>query len=412
MMTIFELTAVILTLTAGGSYVNHRYMHLPASIGAMLFALLASLAAIGLSEMEWINLSAVSDAVGQIDFSAVLLHGMLSFLLFAGALHIRFDDLRSVGIVVGVLATAGVVMATAIIGTLVWLVAQWLGIDMPYIYALLFGALISPTDPIAVLAMLKQANVSQKLYVKIGGESLFNDGIGVVLFLVLLTLATSDRPMGASEVAVLLAQEALGGAMLGLLLGWITFRLLRSIDDYKVEVMLTLALVMGGYALAELIHVSAPICMVVAGLVTGNHGRAFGMSDLTRGRLDEFWELIDEILNAMLFVLIGLEVMIITLQTKSMLLGLCAVVAVLFGRFVSVGLPITMLRVKMTFEPGTIRLLTWGGLRGGLSIAMALSLPQGAEKEVIVQATYVVVLFSILVQGLTFSRLVRHLTKQ
>jgi CPA1 family monovalent cation:H+ antiporter len=410
-MTPFQLIAIILTFTALGGYINYRYMRLPATIGNMVFALLVSLLAILLDKIGWLNLERASAFIRQIDFSEILLHGMLSFLLFAGALHIRFDDLRNVKGPVTILATIGVVLATVITGTLVWLAADFLGLRLPYIYALLFGALISPTDPIAVLAMLKQAGISKTLYTKIGSESLFNDGIGVVIFLTVLSIATSAQPMGVAEVSTLLVREAIGGATLGILLGWITYRLMHSIDEYKVEVLLTLALVSGGYALAEALNVSAPICMVVAGLIIGNQARAHGMSEHTRERLDVFWELVDEILNAVLFMLIGLEIIVIPMTTGPLLLGLAAIAAVLTGRFLSVAVPIGLMSLRKDFERGTIRLLTWGGLRGGLSIAMAVSLPAGPEKDLIIPVTYIVVLFSILVQGLTFRKLVQSVVR-
>jgi CPA1 family monovalent cation:H+ antiporter len=411
-MTTFQIIAIVLTLTAVGSYLNQRFMKFPATIGLMAFALLLSLAAIALNELGWINLRNASAFVVQLDFSEVLLHGMLSFLLFAGALHINLDDLKSVRWSVATLATVGVVMATFITGSLVWFGADFIGLKLPYLYALLFGALISPTDPIAVLAILKEVKISKKLYVKIGSESLFNDGIGVVIFLTILALATGTEKLEFSSVSLLLAQEAFGGVVLGLLFGWGIYRLLRSIDAYKVEVLLTLALVTGGYAFAELLHVSAPIYMVVAGLFVGNKGRNFGMSERTRNRLDGFWELVDEILNAVLFMLIGLEIIVITITGQHILLGVLAIVAVLAGRMTSVGMAAGLMSFFQPFEWRTVGLLTWGGLRGGLSIAMALSLPSGPEKAIILPITYIVVLFSILIQGLTFKPALKFLIKQ
>lgn len=407
----FEIIAVVLTLTAIGGYLNQKYLKLPATIGLMSFSFLVSLAAIILDEIGWVDLRVAGSFVGQIDFSEVLLHGMLSFLLFAGALHINLDDLKSVKWPVAILATAGVVIATFIIGTLVWLAASLIGLDLPYLYALLFGALISPTDPIAVLAILKEAEISDKLYVKIGGESLFNDGIGVVVFLTILGVATGSEQAAFSSVSLLLAQEAIGGIILGVSLGWVTYRLLRSIDAYRVEVLLTLALVAGGYTLAEHLHVSAPLFMVAAGLVVGNHGRNFGMSELSRNRLDDFWELLDEILNAVLFMLIGLEIIVITITGQHVLLGVMAIAAVLVGRIISVGVPVRLMEIGKPFDWRTVGILTWGGLRGGLSIAMALSLPASPEKAIILPITYTVVLFSILVQGLTFKPALKILIK-
>ncbi|MCB1537796.1 MAG: sodium:proton antiporter [Rhodospirillales bacterium] len=404
-MTIYQITAVLLCLAALGGFINQKYIGLPSTIGHMAFALLVSLVGILLAAAGWIDLTLATAFLGTIDFSQVLLHGMLSFLLFAGALHINLADLARVKWPVAILATVGVVLATAITGALVWMAAHFLGVDLPLIYALLFGALIAPTDPIAVLAILKQVGAPKTLYTKIGGESLFNDGVGVVIFLTILSIAMTPEPPTALHVGLGFLREAGGGLALGAGLGWGTYRLMRAIDDYKTEALLTLALVTGGYAIAEYIHVSAPICMVAAGLVVGNHGRAMAMSDITKHRLDLFWELLDEIMNAVLFMLIGLEILVIPIHLPQALMGALAIIAVLAARLVSVALPVTILRLRTRFERGTIRLLTWGGLRGGLSIAMALSLPAGPEKNLIVPMTYVVVLFSILVQGLTFRRL-------
>lgn len=410
-MTVFQITAVILSFAAVGGYINYRYIGFPPTIGHMAFALLLSLIAIGAGSAGWLDLEAVKAIVNSIDFSEVVLHGLLSYLLFAGALHIRLDDLKSVKWAVGALATIGVVMATFIIGTLIWWVAQMMGIDLPYVYALLFGALISPTDPIAVLSILKEAGASKSLYTKVGGESLFNDGVGVVLFLAILGAAHSPQHLEIGHVLLAFVEEGIGGLLLGCVLGFGTFYLLKSIDDYKVEVMLTIALVTGGYALAEYLHISAPLCMVAAGLIIGNQGRAFGMSDVTRQHIDVFWELVDEVLNAVLFLLIGLEILIVPLSGHTVQLGLIAIAVVLFARFVSVGLPVSAMRLFRSFDKGTVRLLTWGGLRGGLSIAMALSLPNGEEKTIILTITYIVVLFSIFVQGLTFKRSIAYIMK-
>ena len=366
----------------------------------------ASLLLILLGKAGILDLAPIQHTLLQLNFSDILLHGMLSVLLFAGALHINLAELKDVRWAVAVLATVGVIIATFVTGTCIWFMAGWLGFDLSYIYALLFGALISPTDPIAVLAILKQAGASRKIYVKTGGESLFNDGVGVVVFLAILGIATGTSEFSIGGLAGIFLHETLGGAVLGGVLGWACYQLLKAINEYKVELMLTLALAIGGYALAEYLHLSAPICMVVAGLVIGNHGRARGMSEQTRLRLDDFWELLDEVLNALLFMLIGFELIIINLTGNSMLFGVLAIAAVLLGRFVSVALPVSLLSLKAPFENGTIPMLTWGGLRGGISVALALSLPAGAEKDLILPMTYTVVVFSILVQGLSFKRLI------
>ncbi|HYQ91354.1 MAG TPA: sodium:proton antiporter [Candidatus Competibacteraceae bacterium] len=286
------------------------------------------------------------------------------------------------------------------------------GVDLPYLYALLFGALISPTDPIAILAILKEAELPRTLYVQIGSESLFNDGIGVVAFVMIFGVATREHPPTVADVSLRLVRETLGGAMLGLLLGGATYRLLRPINEYRVEILLTLALAAGGYVLAERLRVSAPLCMVAAGLLIGNRGRHLGMSARSRRRLDEFWELADEMLNAVLFLLIGFEVVAIAFTGPHLILGLLAIAAMRLGRVISVGAVVSWLRRRQPVEAGTIGLLTWGGLRGGLSIAMALSLPPGPEKGVILPVTYLAVLFSILVQGLTFKPTLKFLLPQ
>ncbi len=404
-VTPFQIIAVLLTFVAIGGYINHKYFRLPETIGHMAFALLLSLGAIIFYKLGLFDLAPVKAVIGGIDFSEVLLHGMLSFLLFAGALQIRFSDLKEVGSSVAVLATAGVVIATLVTGTLVWKGAELTGLNIPYIYALLFGALISPTDPIAVLAILKDTGLSKNLYTKVGAESLFNDGVGVVVFLTILGIALGERHAGLQDVFTLIVQKGMGGLLLGFMLGGVTDSLLHKVDDYKVEVLLTLALVTGGYALAEFLHISAPICMVAAGLVVGK-------DDAARERLDLFWELLDEIFNAVLFMLIGLEVIVITITPQHMLLGAFAIAAVLLGRLISVSLPVGLMGLQQKFERGTIPILVWGGLRGGLSIAMALSLPEGAEKSIILPVTYIVVLFSVLAQGLSFRRFLVFVKKR
>jgi CPA1 family monovalent cation:H+ antiporter len=409
-MTLFDLIALILTFAALGGYLNAKLTRLPTTIGYMAFALLLSLLAIAGSKLGFVDLHAIADILYKVDFSKLLLHGMLAFLLFAGALHIDLGGLKKVALPVAVLATLGVLISTVIVGTLTWYGARLLGVNLDYLDAMLFGALISPTDPIAVLSILKAAGAPERLYLKIGGESLFNDGVGVVLFLAVLKASQTDHFDLASS-SLLFFREAVGGLALGIALGWLSYRLLRSIDDYHIEAMITLALASGGYALAEGLGVSAPICIVAAGLIMGNQGRRIAMSALTRRYLDVFWEILDEILNAVLFLLIGFGLIIIPLTWHEALLALMATAAVLAGRFVSIGIPITVMRLRKTFERGTIRLMTWGGLRGGISIAMALSLPYGEERQIILPMTYFVVLFSIFVQGLTFGPVVRMVLK-
>ena len=411
-MTVFQISAVLLALAALAAYLNHRFVRLPANMGLMVIGLLLSLMFVLLGKLGVFDVAHAAKFVRSIDFSDALLHGMLAFLLFAGALHVDLSELASQKWPVAVLSTAGVVIATFVTGGLFWLGAHWLGQDFPFLYSLLFGALISPTDPIAVLGILKKVRAPKSLEIKITGESLFNDGIGVVVFMTILDIIISGVPPEPKGITVFLLEEAAGGVGVGLILGWITYRLLRSVDAYQVEVLLTLALAAGGYALAEAIHVSAPIAIVAAGLAIGNHGRALAMSDTTRDHLDKFWELIDEVLNAVLFVLIGLEVIALQLSWATISLGFIAIAAALLARFVSVGLPVTLMRFTHSFTPGAVKILTWGGLRGGISIALALSLPATPERDVILTVTYMVVVFSVLVQGLTLGSLIARQKKR
>jgi CPA1 family monovalent cation:H+ antiporter len=406
-MHILDITAILTTLAAVLSYINHRFVRLPSAIGLMFIALCLSLGLIALGKLGLAGIERTAETfIRSIDFNKTLMQGMLSFLLFAGALHVNLRDLAEQKWVVGTLATVGTVASTFVVGGLFWLLVNGLGLDVPPIYCLVFGALISPTDPIAVLGILKSAGAPKSLEIKITGESLFNDGIGVVLFVVLLELATGGQELSLPHIAVLFAEEAVGGILFGLLLGGIAFWMLSRIDHYSVEVLITLAVVMGGYALALAIHTSGPIAMVVAGLVIGNHGRRFAMSDKTREHLDTFWELIDEILNTVLFVLIGFELLILEFSGRTATVGLLAIPIVLLARLVCVGTPIQLMKLWRTFTPGAVKILTWGGLRGGISVALALSIPAGPERDLILPVTYTVVVFSILVQGLTIGRLI------
>ena len=411
-MDLFNILAILLTLTAVFSYLNHRYIGLPVTIGVMLISFSLSLFLIVLS---WFGIGLEAKAeqlLASIDFDKTLLHGMLSFLLFAGALHININELAERKWSIGSLATFGVLISTFLIGTLTWFVMGWFGVNLPYIYCLLFGALISPTDPIAVLGVLKTAGAPKSLEMKIAGESLFNDGVGVVIFLVILEIATGAHELSAGHVVTLFIQEVIGGAIFGFAIGYLAYLLLKSVDNYQVEVLITLALVTGGYALAGALHLSGPIAIVVAGLLIGNQGRLFAMSEKTREHLDLFWELIDEVLNAVLFVLIGLELLILTFSTTSLLISLIIIPLVLGSRFIAVSIPITFLRRFRAFSPGAIRVLTWGGLRGGISVALALSLAPGPERDVILVITYAVVAFSIFVQGLTLEKVVKRVSLQ
>ncbi len=399
------LTISLLLLAASFSaFINHHFLRLPPAIGIMSVSLGISLILIGISETGLINLTGPANLIRELDFDSLLLHGMLSFLLFAGALHINFEDLHLEKVVIAVLATLGVVLACVLTGSLYWVFAGWIGIDMPFMLALVFGALISPTDPIAVLGILRKAGVPKNLETIISGEALFNDGIGVVVFLTISALAFNGDASVIS-VASTLFREVSGGTILGLTLGWVTYRMLKTVDSYAVEVLLTLTLAAGSYSLAEVLHVSAPICTVVAGLIVGNQGRMFAMSETTRRHLDMFWELTDEFLNAVLFMLIGFEIIALSIKSYYVVAGLASIIAVLAGRWLSVWIPITFMSKWRNFAPGTVKILTWGGLRGGISVALALSLPLIEHHDLLVVSTYITVLFSILIQGTSLTRL-------
>ncbi|MGV6858967.1 MAG: cation:proton antiporter [bacterium] len=411
-MSTLNIAATLLCIAAIFSYLNYRFVRLPTTIGIMLIALTVSLALIAIDHFgpDVAGLYA-RPLLHSIDFDKTLMHGMLSFLLFAGALHIHLDDLLDKKWIVASLASFGVILSTAIVGISSWYILNFMGIEIPLIYALVFGALISPTDPVAVIGILKTAGASRSLETKIAGESLFNDGVAVVIFIALLNIATGTGHASPEHIALLFVEEAIGGALFGLAIGWITYLMLKSVDNYQVEVLLTLALVMGGYAMASSLHLSGPIAIVMAGLLIGNQGRRMAMSDQTRKNLDMFWELLDEILNAVLFVLIGLEVLVLTFKTEYLVAGVVLALVVLLARFISVGMPISLFRLRTSFHPHVVKLLTWSGLRGGISVALALSLPEGPARDTIVAITYVIVIVSIVTQGLTVRRLVEFASR-
>ncbi len=409
----FNTIAILITTAALFSYLNQRFIHLPTTIGLMVIALGMSVTLVLIGVLGWPTLHLEAEAfLRGIDFHETLMQGMLSFLLFAGALHVNLSDLREQKWIIALLATLGVAISTFLIGGFTYWLMNLLDLHLPFIYCLVFGALISPTDPIAVLGILKTTHAPRTLKTKITGESLFNDGVGVVIFLVLTGIAAGNQPVTVASVALMFSTEALGGIAFGLVIGGITYFLLRSINNYSVEVLITLALVTGGYALASTLHLSGPIAMVVAGLLIGNHGRRSAMSEITRLHIDTFWELVDELLNAVLFVLIGLEVLILSFKTSYFQAALVLVPAVLLARLISVSIPVLMLRSVRQFSPGIIPIMTWGGLRGGISVALALSLPLGPERETILAVTYLIVVFSITVQGLTISHVIRRWSNQ
>ena len=401
-----------MVLSAAFGYVNIRLFRLPNTIGLMLVAILFTVGLFLTSAIDDTLLRHTEDMVGEIDFKTMVLDIMLGFLLFAGAMHTDWDQLKEQRWPILVFATVGVLTSTFLVGALSHWVFAAIGHPVAFIHCLLFGALISPTDPIAVLGVLKQAGVPKKLETKIVGESLFNDGVGVVVFLTILSIATgkaSDDHL-VSEVLKLFGVEVFGGIAFGALLGWVTFRLMRSINDYEIEVLITLACVMGGYAAAHMLHLSGPLAIVVAGLIVGNERlRGLSMSDRTEEFVDKFWHLVDVLLNALLFVLIGLELLIVDFTTEVLLAGGLAIVLVLVARYLSLLVPVHLFAKRLEFLPHTATLMTWGGLRGGISIALALSLPAAMEREFLLAVTYVVVVFSILGQGLSLGKLAKRL---
>ncbi|WP_047245149.1 cation:proton antiporter [Maribacter thermophilus] len=411
-MDYFIISAVLVSISAAFGYINVRFLKLPNTIGLMLITIVFTLAVFAVSFVDDTLLNAEKYIITHIDFRTVLLDIMLSFLLFAGALHTNFEQLKVQRWPILVFSTLGVLVSTFLVGTFVYYMLQLFQMNVQFVYCLLFGALISPTDPIAVLGILKQAGAPKKLETKIVGESLFNDGVGVVVFLTIFQLASSGssefEPMAILE---LFGVEVIGGIALGLFAGWITYRLMRSIDDYDIEVIITLAAVMMGTVVAQKLHVSAPLAMVTAGLVVGNDTvRNSAMSETTETYVDKFWELLDILLNTLLFVLIGMEMLVISFETSYVVAGLVAIPIVLLCRYLSLLLPIKFFQEKLDFVPGTNLVMTWGGLRGGISIALALGLTEAMHRDLFLVITYIVVVFSIIVQGLTVGKLVKRVT--
>lgn len=410
----FDIAAVLILLAAALGYANHRLLKLPSAVGMTLMGALASLAIIGtgLAFPSWGLTPIVERFLASIDFHAALMEGMLSFLLFAGALHVDWQDMRANRAVIFGLATVGVVISTALVGLGAWWLSGLMGLGIPLVWALVFGALISPTDPVAVMAILKRAAVPPALQATVAGESLFNDGVGVVIFAILLSIATGSEAFNWAHMASDFSREALGGAAFGFAVGWLGFVAMRSIDDYGVEVMISLAVVMAGYSLSHALHVSGPVAMAVAGLLIGNAGVAQAMSDVTRDYLIKFWELVDEILNTVLFLLIGLEVVLVTRQPALLLFGVLAIPLALGARWLSVSVPLILLRARINLGRLAAPTLVWGGLRGGISIALALSLPPSAYRTPLVAATFVIVLFSVIIQGGSIGGLIRRLNQK
>ena len=424
MTTPLDIPAILLILATIFGAINYKFVKLPHTIGLMIVALVASLSLIAL-DLTFPSLGMsilVNEFLGNIDFNVTLMQGMLSFLLFAGALHVDLDELLENKWTILTFASIGVLVSSFVIGGGFWLISGAVGLSLPFLVCLLLGVMVSPTDPVAVLGVLKTLQVPSPLKAKIAGESLFNDGVAVVLFSVLVSLVfgnggeeSLETSFQLTSVIWLLTKEALGGLFLGLISGFIAFWLLRQIDDYVLEVLITLALVTGAYSIALHLHLSGPIAMVIAGLLIGNQGASLAMSETTRMHVETFWELVDEILNSVLFLLIGLKIVFL-LQHSSyeiaypLLIGLFIAITLLslFARFLAIALPVQIKSLNSEVNPGTVPILTWAGIRGGVSVALALSLPSSSESELLLFVTYLVVLFSVAIQGLTIENVIKH----
>ena len=414
--SIFTAATIIISLAAFFGFCNYKFLKLPHTIGLVIISLFTSLGVLGVDSIApslGIE-TAVTGFVTGIDFYELLMEGMLSFLLFAGALHINLNDLIEKKWAIGSLATLGVLISTFLVGLTIWGLSNLIGLNIPFIWCLVFGALITPTDPVAVLGILKTVKIPKPLKTKIAGESLFNDGVGIVVFLIIVSLAISlTDPTGQSitptvaDVIKLFVQEALGGAALGFIAGWIAYRILKTVNEHNLEVLITLALVMGTYCIAIAAHLSGPIAVVIAGLLIGNRGKNFAMGETTRDHVTKFWSLLDEIMNSVLFLLIGFEILSLTWSGQIVTFALIAIPITVIARFISVSIPLSLLKLKQEFTKGTIPVLAWGGLRGGISVALALSLPDGPSKPIILAATYAVVVFSIVIQGLTVKQVIQ-----
>ncbi|WP_140487756.1 cation:proton antiporter [Flavobacterium sp. GSA192] len=419
-MELYYTFSVLIVLASFFAYLNLRFLKLPGTIGIMIIAMLVSVGIRVLGDSYFPHTTKeFFQMIKEFDFNEILMGAMLNFLLFAGALHVNMSDLKEQKVPIIIYSTVSVVLSALIISILLYNIAPIFGINIPYIFCLVFGTLISPTDPIVVLGVLKQAKVPKRIETKIVGESLFNDGVAVVMFAVVLKMATNPTfDMSFGSIAWLFAKEGIGGLLLGALLGFSASNVMKKIDDYKVSVLITLSIVMGGFLIAQSLHVSSPLAMVIAGLIIGNYGKKVAMSEETKDYLEKFWELIDEILNAILFLFIGFELLLLPDLNKQLLTGFVAIFIVLFSRIASIVLPwmffdfFKFFGIKSAYNKGSLMVLVWGGIRGGVSIALVLSMPDGEYKNLLLEVTYIVVLFSILVQGLTVGKLAKKVLEK
>lgn len=408
-MHLIDIFAAIISIASLFAYINHRFLKLPDTIGLMVMGLIASSSLLIIQHFNPALTSTIEKTLSEINFSDILLQFMLSFILFAGALHTEFEKLKVDRWSILVYATVGVLISAFIIGGITYFVLRWLNLDMAFVYCMLFGVLISPTDPIAVLGILKQTNISERLKMRITGESLFNDGVGIVLFLIFIQMAQSGESANGTFIMDLLLREIGGGVLTGFIAGYIGFKMLKSIDHYQTEVLITIAIVMGGTTACNLLHFSGPLAMVVAGLLIGRKTKYPAMSEETEDYVSKFWEIMDMIFNAILFVLIGLELLIIPIQRNYLPAGLILIVVVLLARYLSLLIPAPLLSLRTSFDKNSLKIMTWGGLRGGISIALALAIPHSPERSFIITVTYMIALFSIIVQGLSIKKVVRFL---
>ncbi len=405
-MELYYSFSVLIVLAAIFSYINYRVLKLPSTIGIMVIAIIVSVVLVASGDNFLPKTTShLTELVHSLDFTEVLMGAMLNFLLFAGGIHVNIKDLKEQFGPVVMFSTVGVIISTFAVGFGVYYLLPLVGVQMPLIYCIVFGALISPTDPVAVLSILKQANVSNALKTKVAGESLFNDGMAVVVFTVVLQIAVGKQiDLNVENIGLLLIREAGGGLLLGVLLGFSASRALRVVDDYIISVLITLAVVMGGYLIARELHISAPLAMVAAGLFMGNFSESFKMKSETQDYLIKFWELIDEIMNAVLFLFIGFELLLIKDLNEYLIAGGICIMIVLLARWIAVFVPTKFMAFKYRFSPQTVKVLVWGGIRGGVSIALALSIPVNEYSQIIISITYCVVVFSIIVQGLTIGK--------
>ncbi len=412
-MDLYFTFSILIVLSALFSFINSRFLKLPSAIGIMLLAILASIGLLGLNETVPEFAHYFSGLVAQVDFPAVLMGAMLNFLLFAGAIHVSLQELHKQRIPILILSTLGVILSTFLVGGMMYGVLFYLHVDVPLIQCLVFGALISPTDPLAVIAILKKVGISKPIEIKIAGESLFNDGVSVMLFAILLQLAQgSAEEITFKNVAGLFVQEAIGGVVVGMLLGYVGTQAIKRVNDYQVTVIITVAIVMGGYMVTQFLHISGPLTMAAAGLVIGNYGKRTAMSATDKDYLDKFWEMIDEILNSILFLIIGLELLLITNIEQYWIIGSLSIVIVLLSRYLSIWIPVGLIPNLGRFDGKTMVVLVWGGLRGGVSVALALTIDPHLNQNLFVAVTYYIVVFSIVVQGLSMGKVIALINRK